>query len=178
LKSTSVCVGILSDTHGYIHPGVLEQVNQCDAIVHAGDICGSHVLEQLKPLSGIVIAVRGNNDVRETWQEVGKYRLAELQEENHLDLPGGRLSVIHGHQYWGRDDPQAGILSHFPNSRAVVYGHSHFIQHDRINGRWLLNPGAAGKRLNRGAASCLILKTSRNDWHVKLHRFEDTERRR
>lgn len=173
MKPVSVRVGILSDTHGYIHPGVLKQVNQCDVIVHAGDICGSHVLEQLKPQNNVIVAVRGNNDVRQTWMIPGEYQLTDLQEENYLDLPGGTLSVIHGHQYWGQDNPQAGILSHFPDSRAVVYGHSHYIQHERINGQWLLNPGAAGKRLNRGASSCLVLKANQNDWQVKLHRFED-----
>jgi len=172
MKPTSMRVGILSDTHGYIHPDVLALVNRCDAIVHAGDICGSRVLEQLDPDQGILAVVRGNNDVRQTWSEPGKYRLADLEDETHLELPGGMLSVIHGHQYWGLDDPQSAILAHFPRSRAVVYGHSHYIQHERIGHRWLLNPGAAGKRLNRGASSCLVLTASENDWQVHMHRFE------
>lgn len=173
MKLVSVRVGILSDTHGYIHPGVLEQVNQCDSIIHAGDICGSQVLEQLKPQAGKLVAVRGNNDVRQTWSEPGQYQLSDLREENHLELPGGSLSVIHGHQYWDREGAQAGILSHFPDARAVVYGHSHYVQHECIDGRWLLNPGAAGKQLTRGASSCLVLTASQTDWYVKLHRFED-----
>jgi len=173
MMPASVRVGILSDTHGYIHPGVLEQVNACDVIVHAGDICGSHVLEQLRPVDGVLLAVRGNNDVARNWPSRGGYSLAELRDEEQIELPGGRLAVIHGHQYWGRKDPQSAILAHFPHAHAVVYGHSHYVQHECIHGRWLLNPGAAGRRLNRGASSCLVLTASRGDWHVELHRFEN-----
>lgn len=175
MRQAEVSVGILSDTHGYIHPGVLDQVNRCDVIVHAGDICGSAVLEQLKPVNGQLVAVRGNNDVKQTWDNKGQYRLSDLSDELQVELPGGTLSVIHGHQYWGLDDPQSAILSHFPGSRAVVYGHSHYIQHEMVGDCWLLNPGAAGKRLNRGASSCLVMQASHRGWHVKLHRFEDSD---
>lgn len=173
VKPAEISVGILSDTHGYIHPEVLQRVNECDVIVHAGDICGSWVLEQLEPADGQLIAVRGNNDVHSNWTEKGSFGLADLTETNQVELPGGTLSVIHGHQYWDLNDPQQAILAHFPKSRAVVYGHSHYIHHELVDGRWLLNPGAAGKRLNRGASSCLVLKASHKDWHVDLHRFEN-----
>ena len=164
-------VGILSDTHGAIHPGVLEKMNSCDIVVHAGDICGAHVLEQLSPGTGELIAVRGNNDVAQYWQQESRFRLSDLLDERRLSLPGGSLAVIHGHQYWSRQDPQEAILSHFPEARAVVYGHSHFVQHEKFDGRWLLNPGAAGNRLNRGGSSCLILKASVDKWLVEMYRF-------
>jgi putative phosphoesterase len=149
-------VGILSDTHGAIHPGVLERMNACDMIVHAGDICGGAVLEQLTPRTGEIVAVRGNNDVTQHWQQESSYTLKDLPDERRIELPGGSLAVIHGHQYWSRQDPQEAILLHFPEARAVVYGHSHYVQHEKIDDRWLLNPGAAGNRLNRGGSSCLV----------------------
>jgi putative phosphoesterase len=114
-------VGILSDTHGAIHPGVLERMNACDMIVHAGDICGGAVLEQLTPRTGEIVAVRGNNDVTQHWQQESSYTLKDLPDERRIELPGGSLAVIHGHQYWSRQDPQEAILSHFPEARAVVY---------------------------------------------------------
>ena len=88
-----------------------------------------------------------------------------------LNYQAGPLAVIHGHQYWSRKNPQASILSHFPKARAVVYGHSHYVQHEKVDGRWLLNPGAAGNRLNRGGSSCLILKASQQSWQVEMFRF-------
>lgn len=164
-------VGILSDTHGVIHPGVLARMNDCDIIVHAGDICGGNVLEQLAPKSGNLVAVRGNNDVLQYWQQDSRYNLKDLPDEDSIELPGGKLAVIHGHQYWSRKNPQAAILAHFPEARAVVYGHSHYVQHEKVDGRWLLNPGAAGSRLNRGGSSCLILKASVESWQVEMFRF-------
>ncbi len=170
-KIQTKTVGILSDTHGAIHPGVLERMNACDVIVHAGDICGGVVLEQLTPVTGEIVAVRGNNDVSQHWQQESTYTLKELPDERRIELPGGSLAVIHGHQYWSRQDPQEAILSHFPEARAVVYGHSHYVQHEKIDGRWLLNPGAAGHRLNRGGSSCLILRASEESWKVEMYRF-------
>jgi putative phosphoesterase len=170
-KLQSKTVGILSDTHGSIHPGVLEKMNACDLIIHAGDICGGHVLEQLTPKTGEIVAVRGNNDVTQHWVQESTYTLKELSDERRIDLPGGSLAVIHGHQYWSREDPQSAILSHFPDARAVVYGHSHYVQHEKIDDRWLLNPGAAGNRLNRGGSSCLILRASEESWKVEMYRF-------
>lgn len=167
----STVVGILSDTHGAIHPGVLERMNSCDIIIHAGDVCGGHVLEQLMPKKGPLVVVRGNNDVALQWQEESSFSLTELQDERRIDLPGGTMAVIHGHQYWSRQDPQSAILSHFPEARAVVYGHSHYVQHEKVEGRWLLNPGAAGNRLNRGGSSCLILKASEQNWKIEMFRF-------
>lgn len=167
----STTVGILSDTHGAIHPGVLERMNNCDIIVHAGDVCGGHVLEQLRPKKGRLVVVRGNNDVAQQWQQESSFSLTELQDERRIDLPGGTMAVIHGHQYWSRKDPQSAILSHFPEARAVVYGHSHYVQHEKVEGRWLLNPGAAGNRLNRGGSSCLVLKASEESWKVEMFRF-------
>jgi len=164
-------VGILSDTHGVIHPRVLERMNNCDIVVHAGDICGGHVLEQLKPGTGKLVAVKGNNDVATYWKEASPFTLSDLEDEQQITLPGGILAVIHGHQYWSRKDPQAAIFSHFPKARAVVYGHSHYVHHEKINGRWLLNPGAAGSRLNRGGSSCLVLEASHEKWQVEMYRF-------
>ena len=167
----STAVGILSDTHGAIHPGVLEKMNSCDIIIHAGDVCGGHILEQLMPKNGQLVVVRGNNDVAQQWQKESCFSLTELPDERRIDLPGGTMAVIHGHQYWSRQDPQSAILSHFPEARAVVYGHSHYVQHEKVEGRWLLNPGAAGNRLNRGGSSCLILKASEESWKVEMFRF-------
>ena len=81
----TMTVGILSDTHGIIHPGVLKRMNSCDLVVHAGDICGGHVLEQLTPLSGEVIAVRGNNDVAQYWENDSIYSLTDLDDERRVD---------------------------------------------------------------------------------------------
>jgi predicted phosphodiesterase len=38
-------VGILSDTHGVIHPEIIKLMNACDFVIHAGDIVDETSLE-------------------------------------------------------------------------------------------------------------------------------------
>ena len=42
-------VGILSDTHGTIHPRIVELMNDCDYVIHAGDVMEEDSLEQINP---------------------------------------------------------------------------------------------------------------------------------
>ena len=55
-------VGILSDTHGMIHPEIVKLMNTCDFVIHAGDIIDEDSLAVLKPKQKM-IAVKGNNDI-------------------------------------------------------------------------------------------------------------------
>ena len=34
-------IGIISDTHGKLHPPVLELIASCDVVLHAGDVDNS-----------------------------------------------------------------------------------------------------------------------------------------
>ena len=54
-------IGLLSDTHSYLDPRILEHFDACDEIWHVGDIGDErvvHALAQFKPLK----AVYGNID--------------------------------------------------------------------------------------------------------------------
>src|SRR5687768_13089438 len=54
-------VGLISDTHGVVHPRVEELFANMDHIVHAGDVGGEHVLRALRGLAPLTY-VDGNND--------------------------------------------------------------------------------------------------------------------
>ena len=62
-------VAVLSDTHGLLREEVLKVVSESDAVLHAGDLAGPEILEQLtrakKPEAPLHV-VRGNND-RGSW---------------------------------------------------------------------------------------------------------------
>ncbi|WP_163143782.1 metallophosphoesterase family protein, partial [Arhodomonas sp. KWT] len=88
-------VALLSDTHGFVDPRIAERVTECDIAVHAGDIGGADVLLSLQPREELV-AIRGNNDTPERWSEGERHVLDTLPAETALDLPGGRLVVLHG----------------------------------------------------------------------------------
>lgn len=57
-------VGIISDTHGKLAPGAYSGLADVDFIIHAGDIGGPAILNELKTLAP-VYAVLGNNDYDE-----------------------------------------------------------------------------------------------------------------
>ena len=106
-RSAPSSVAIVSDTHGWLDSRVAEIVAGCDHAVHAGDIGNKSVLESLRPRSGRVVAVRGNNDVPSKWPEQDLSVLAELPTHALLDLPGGKLAVVHGHRSFVRGPPAA-----------------------------------------------------------------------
>jgi len=55
-------VGIISDTHGLLRPEAIKQLAGTDHIIHAGDIGGPEVVEELRRIAPTT-AIRGNIDV-------------------------------------------------------------------------------------------------------------------
>jgi putative phosphoesterase len=167
-----VRVAIVSDTHGFLDPRIAELVASCDVAVHAGDIGGVGVLRELRPRLGRVLAVRGNNDTAEKWAPGEGRVLSRLTDEVVLDLPGGRLVVVHGDKAGTGQKRHDRLRKSYPDARAVVYGHSHHTLCDRRQKPWLLNPGAAGRSRTFGGPSCLLLVASEKRWQVSQIKFE------
>jgi putative phosphoesterase len=119
-------VGVLSDTHGYIDPRLERAFAGVEAIVHAGDVGGAHVLDALRQIAPLY-AVYGNNDEK----------LAGLGLPLHLDftLAGVRFHLVH----------QLPHARPGPDARVVAFGHSHRTLVERREGVLHLNPGAAGR---------------------------------
>jgi putative phosphoesterase len=123
-------VGVISDTHGLLRPEAVDALKGSELIIHAGDIGGPDVIEQLRAIAP-TFAVRGNND-KGAWAsavpdtqvvEVGEMLFYVLHEIQQLDL-----------------DPVAAGFA------AVISGHSHQPSaafRDRV---LYLNPGSAGPR--------------------------------
>jgi hypothetical protein len=163
-------VAIVADTHGRLDPRIEALVAGCDLAVHGGDVGCAEILARLRPRSGRVEAVLGNNDVAHKWPEADRPVLAGLPDQLALDLPGGRLVVVHGHRTAAKDR-HARLRRQHPGARAVVYGHSHRLTVDRDALPWILNPGAAGRARTYGGPSCLILEASARGWDIESHRF-------
>lgn len=123
-------VGVISDTHGLVRPAALAALRGCDLIVHAGDIGGPEVIEELRSVAPLV-AVRGNND-REPWAE-------DIPDRDTFTAAGARVHVLHDLSDL-RLDPVAERID------VVVAGHSHRPRVAHENGVLYLNPGSAGPR--------------------------------
>ena len=172
-ESLSLRIALLSDTHNAIDRRIAKVVEDCDLVVHAGDIGSPEVLAQLLPKSGRVFAVRGNNDTAEQWPPGTERCLRILPEYLSLDVPGGMIVVVHGHRVNPAYRRHQALRERYPDARAIVYGHTHRLAVDDAAEPWVLNPGAAGFTRTQGAPSCLVLIATPSDWHVDIHAFRD-----
>ena len=79
-------VGVVSDTHGFFDPRVPPLLRGVEHILHAGDIGGGRIIEQLGEIAPVT-AVRGNND-----REGPASRYPEVET---LSLGGSRIYLTH-----------------------------------------------------------------------------------
>ena len=129
-------VGLISDTHGLLRPGVHEALTGVELILHSGDVGGSVILDELR-LIAPVRAVFGNTDPP---GEPG------LTEEIAVSIDGIRVHVSHGHEV---GSPTPAKLAARYDADVVVFGHTHRALVSRLGTQLFVNPGAAGpKRFN------------------------------
>ena len=119
-------IGVISDTHGYVDPRLAATFAGVDAIVHAGDVGGMHVLDALRAMAPLY-AVYGNND-----EKLGGLGL-RLHED--FDLDGVRFHLVHQLPHARPDDA----------TKVVVFGHSHRTLIEQRGDTPYVNPGAAGR---------------------------------
>tara|TARA_B100000315_G_scaffold86019_1_gene78854 strand:- start:297 stop:770 length:474 start_codon:yes stop_codon:yes gene_type:complete len=130
-------VGVVSDTHGYLNPRVPELLRGVDHILHAGDIGGNGIIEELDRIAPVT-AVRGNVD---------RDGPSSLYPLNATEVFEGR-TVFLTHQVKvpkSLDDPAMGS-DQMGGFDVVVFGHSHIALQERRGRTLFFNPGAAGKR--------------------------------
>lgn len=130
-------IGIISDTHGFYDPRVPPLFAAVEHILHAGDIGGGGIIEQLSEIAPVT-AVRGNND-REGPE-------SRFPEEEIIEFGGCRIYLTHIVKVPKERD--VGGLDFYARHRAdaVVFGHSHMAFHELRGPITFFNPGAAGKR--------------------------------
>jgi hypothetical protein len=130
---SSHLIGLISDTHGMVRPRVHDALAGVELILHAGDVGGDEVLDELS-LIAPVLAVYGNTDAP------GQPRLAESIERT---IGGVSIHVSHGHEV-GSPTP-ARLLARY-DAQVIVYGHTHRQHVAQVEGRLVVNPGAAGAK--------------------------------
>lgn len=144
-------IGVVSDTHGWLHPRLPEVLAGCDLIVHAGDVGRAEILDVLAEIAP-VRAVYGNVDgppVRGRWPEWDRFEAGGLRFV--LTHIGGRPGK------WA-----AGVGEVLRRERPDVFvcGHSHILCLERVpdlGGTLYLNPGAAGREGFHQVKTCVRL---------------------
>ena len=132
-------IGVLSDTHGYLDPRVLEHFANVDEIWHAGDIGSGMVLQHLREFKP-TRAVYGNmdsGDVRYSLSEFYRFRVEDVN-----------VLMTHIGGYPGKYNPWLLPMFKKEPPQLFVCGHSHIlkVQYDSTWQMLTINPGAAGKQ--------------------------------
>ncbi len=121
-------IGVVSDTHGYLDPTILDAFAGVDLILHAGDVGDAKILDTLRTVAPVT-AVAGNLDGDST----------DLPAEVSVEVAGVRLALGHKRKRLTKR------LVSASNRKfdLVVFGHEHVPMASWVDGTLWLNPGSA-----------------------------------
>lgn len=131
---------VLADTHLRVDLSPLprqvwDEIERCDAVLHAGDVVTGDLLDALRARRP-VHAVLGNND---------HALVGTLPDRLELELAGVRVAMVHDAGV--RAGRERRMRRWFPDARVVVFGHSHEpVDAEGEDGQRLFNPGSAVQR--------------------------------
>ena len=148
-------VGLISDTHGLLRPGVHKALTGVELILHSGDVGGAGILDELR-LIAPVKAVFGNTDPPGD---------PDLTEEIVVAFDGIRVHVSHGHEV---GSPTPARLAERYDADVVVFGHTHRPLVSRVGKQLFVNPGSAGPRRFNLHPSVARLTIARGNAEVEI----------
>lgn len=131
-------IGLISDTHSWLDPAILEYLKDVDEVWHAGDVGDIKVINELrkfKPLRGVY----GNIDDKNIQQE--------LPLNNRFQMEGFDIWITHIGGYPGRYSATVRNVLMVKPPQIFICGHSHILKVMRdkqYRNMLTLNPGACG----------------------------------
>jgi len=131
-------IGLLSDTHSYLHPRIPKLFESCDQIWHAGDIGNMAVIDALakvKPLVAVVGNIDGQ-DSRILFPKDQKFKCEQVS-----------VWMTHIGGYPGKYAPGVKDQLLKIKPKLFISGHSHILKvmNDQKLNLLHINPGAAGQ---------------------------------
>ena len=190
-------IGVVSDTHGFFDARLAELWAGVELILHAGDVGNREVLDELERIAP-VRAVKGNVDsllaglplslslsLGETTRRGASRPAASgdaVQVEMLHELPAAQIAL----EKWanqartealaprGRD---AFLRAFEPNTRIVIFGHSHLPCAVTLCGRLFFNPGSAGKQRFSLPRCCGLLDLSANQVEATILSLQQYNRK-
>ena len=137
-----VKLGVISDTHGRLHPGVWDAFADVDCIIHAGDIGDPFILDELGALAP-VLACLGNNDWQNYGPSVGAHTTKRIEGCRVLitHTPFDAERYIRGKEY-----------------DLIVHGHTHEPRDEVKSGVRIVNPGSATRPRGGTRKSVMLLE--------------------
>ncbi len=141
-------IGLLSDTHSWLYPGLIDFFRDCDELWHAGDIGDVATYDELatfKPLR----AVHGNIDGSEIRMICPETLIFSCEEV--------RVVIRHIGGYPGRYDKRVIDILDRERPDLFISGHSHILKviYDQKRELLHMNPGAAGRQGLHSLITCI-----------------------
>jgi putative phosphoesterase len=151
-NKSNYLVGVISDTHGFLHSSAIKLFTDTDLIIHAGDIDQPELLSSLQSIAPVV-AVRGNMD-KGTWT-------ADLSETEVVKVGEVLVCVLHNLYMLDIDPVAAGF-------NAVISGHTHRPLAANQKGVLFLNPGSATLPKSPCMGSAALLHIHKNSLNAEI----------
>lgn len=147
IENKRIKIGIISDTHGLLRTEVLDILQSCDCIFHAGDVDRPELLDTIRSL-GALYVVRGNND---------GYWAQNLRRSLNFTVGNVKFFMVHD-----RKD----VAWELGDTQVVIFGHSHQYFAKEIDGRLWLNPGSCGRSRFGGDVTMAVMtvETAAGRW--------------
>ncbi|MCW8131541.1 MAG: metallophosphoesterase family protein [Planctomycetota bacterium] len=141
-------IGLISDTHGLVHPALAGLLKGVEEILHAGDVGCPEVIQDLEKVAPVT-AVSGNVDVG--------VRGLSYPAFARRDLYGLRVLITHYVGTPGHPMPPVAEAIKAEHPRLVLSGHTHKPLVETRDGILYVNPGSCGPRRFKLPISCGIL---------------------
>ena len=151
-------IGIISDTHNFLDPRIEEIFSGVEHILHAGDVGSQALLRGLEAIAPVT-AVLGNTDSSVDLNLTEAARIGQRKFLVH--------HIVNPHAL--TDDLKNWIARVQPD--AVVFGHTHKLLSEIIDGVLFLNPGYAGKPKFGAERSVAVLHCSAQEMQAEYFRL-------
>ena len=148
IENKRIKIGIISDTHGLLRTEVLDILQSCDCIFHAGDVDRPEILDAITLLRALYV-VRGNND-----------GCRAQNQRTSLNFTVGNVKFFMVHD---RKD----VAWELGDTQVVIFGHSHQYFAKEIDGRLWLNPGSCGRSRFGGDVTMAVMTVENGSWQVE-----------
>ena len=152
IATSTLHIGVLSDTHGLLRPELIRALAGVDHILHAGDVGDITILDRLREIAPVT-AIRGNIDTDGA--------TASLPATEAVELGGRLLYLLHDLKTLDLVPQAAGIS-------VIISGHTHQALIETRNGVLYLNPGSVGPRRFKLPVTLAILSITSGNLHAEI----------